>query len=218
LPMGTDAAVAVSVAKAAASLSEEIVVAPTIHYGVSRHHDRLPGGAVSLPPRVLIEVLISVVSDLLRTGTSRSVIVLNGHGGNWASITCALDELGGTRGELPVAACSWWHLVPDLIEPHDVPGKERVGHAGAIETSAMLALMPDLVALELAPDTMSPDAGAITSAYIWRDFARLDPSGVIGTPRRATASFGHELVQTAAARLVQLAAALREAGPPRATR
>jgi creatinine amidohydrolase len=221
--MGTDSALATSVATKAATLSRDIVVAPTIPYGMSRHHDRLPGGSVSLPPRLLVEVLVAVVTDLLSKRNSRSVVLLNGHGGNWPSITCALDELGGLRGELPVAACSWWDLVRDLVEPRVSPGERPVGHAGLVETSAMLAVAPDQVALARADGIAPRTAPALepsfpNSTYRWRDFARIHPSGVTGPPFGATAEFGRELIEAAARRLVELATALRETPPADADR
>jgi creatinine amidohydrolase len=210
LPVGTDTSIAVAVCEAACARADDLVVAPALPYGVSDHHKRLSGGAVSAGAAAFAAYLKAVVTDLVDPERSRAVLVVNGHGGNWPSITFTLDEIGAAHGELPIAACSWWDLVPELIGDVDpnVPTL-RVGHAGAVETSVILALDPGSVRADAAdppPHGMTTEGPRLQR---WLDFSRHFEAGVIGTPSLADAELGRRLVDTAAERLARLARELR---------
>jgi creatinine amidohydrolase len=209
LPVGTDTAIAVAVCEAACAGASDLVLVPALPYGVSDHHRSLPGGAVSARPSGFAAYLRAVLTDLVNPDRGLAVVVVNGHGGNWPSIAFALDELGSALGELPVAACSWWDLVPELLEAAD-PGVAslRPGHAGAVETSIVLALDPDAVRAR-PPD---PPRTAIRTGprlHRWLDFSRHFEAGVIGTPSLAEAELGRMIVAAAAERLARLARELR---------
>jgi creatinine amidohydrolase len=221
LPMGTDATIVEEICRRACSLSDELVLAPTLSYGASEHHRGLPGGAVSLRPRLLVDVIVALMEQLLLPDRERSLLIVNGHGGNWASITCAVDEFGSLHGELPAGACSWWQLVPDVIETHIGADDPGIGHAGSCETSVLLALQPQSVAIELAPEggTLRPegasDAGASApTLHRWLDFSRHFPEGVVGSPRAASPEAGEAIAKAAAQRLVEVAERLRKEQSP----
>lgn len=221
LPMGTDATIVEEICQAASALSNKIVTAPTLPYGASEHHRSLPGGSVSIRPRLLVDVIVTLMEQLLLPERNRALLIVNGHGGNWASIACAIDEFGSVHGETQAAACSWWQLVRDAIEVNIGASDPGIGHAGACETSVMLALRPELVEIDLAPEMTTTSAGTseggafASTLYHWRDFARHFPDGVVGTPRAATAQAGQAIIEVAAQRLVLLAEAMcREEQPP----
>jgi creatinine amidohydrolase len=214
LPMGTDTHIANAICEAASKRSSKLVVAPPVPFGVSHHHRSIRGGAISLTPRLLADYLVAVLAEIVHG--DRSAVVVNGHGGNWSAITCAIDELGATLGEMPAVACSWWHLVPELIaERTDIPDA-AVGHGGAIETSVMLAHTPATVSTDAVPGgaTTIPgadefEATAPARFYKWRDFGRYSPDGVFGRPDEADEDLGHRLIELAAERLVSLADIVR---------
>lgn len=211
LPLGTDTLIAVGICEAASRHSNRIICAPAIPFGVSDHHKRLPGGAISAGPQPFADYLEAVIVDLLEAASRPRVAVVNGHGGNWPAITFVLDRLGASRGALPVIACSWWHFVGDLLLQADPAVAEgQVGHAGCVETSLMLALHSDRVKADVIPTTPAVQVGSdgTTRAsdrpavgYLWRDFATTYPTGVIGTPHTADVVFGEELIEQAARRL-----------------
>jgi creatinine amidohydrolase/Fe(II)-dependent formamide hydrolase-like protein len=220
LPMGTDAIIAEAICTAAAGLSDTVVSAPALPYGASEHHRGLPGGALSLRPRILVDVMVALMEQILLAPGNRALLIVNGHGGNWPAITCAVDEFGSLHGERRAGACSWWHLVPDVIEAEIGAADPGIGHAGACETSAMLALRPASVALEHAlegsvvkPDGASDGGLAPAALHRWLDFSQHFPGGVVGSPRAASAEAGATIVNAAAARLAALADSLRQ-GPP----
>jgi creatinine amidohydrolase len=210
LPAGTDTAIATAVCEVACAAASDLILAPPIPYGVSEHHRRLPGGAVSAGPDAFGAYVAAVVRSLVDPARRRAVVVVNGHGGNWASIAFALDQVGSAEGELPVGACSWWDLVPEVVEGVDpaVP-RGRPGHAGAVETSVMLARRPELVRAERPAPPPATAGPGLPRLQRWLDFSRHFETGVIGTPGLADAGLGSRLVEEAAARLVVLARELR---------
>src|SRR5215210_3641951 len=83
LPLMVDTAAVTHVARAAAEQAAgqvPVLVAPTVHYGVSHHH--LPfAGTMSLTSLLYIESVKELVRCLRHHGV-RQVVLLNGHGGN----------------------------------------------------------------------------------------------------------------------------------------
>jgi creatinine amidohydrolase/Fe(II)-dependent formamide hydrolase-like protein len=217
LPLGTDTAIATAICAAACRRSQALVLAPPVPFGVSHHHASVPGGATSVDPSALAAYLTSVLQDLVDPARNRSVVVVNGHGGNWSVITFVLDTLGAQCGELPITACCWWHLVPDLVDdsdPYVLNG--RIGHAGAVETSVFLAIDTEAVRSAHAPERDHPPTLSVSESvgYRWTDFGRFE-DGVVGAPRRADPAFGERIVSEAADRLVKLALELGGLSPAR---
>jgi creatinine amidohydrolase len=146
LPTGTDTISTDHVVlQAAESLAGRVpvVVSPILPYGCSAHH--LPFGATaSLSPQAMLAVLLDLGGSLVGSGFTK-ILIVNGHGGNHSVMQVAAAELSQRHGVV-VAAASWWQLAEDeliargALESGDVPG-----HAGAFETSIMLALHPELV-------------------------------------------------------------------------
>lgn len=208
LPLDTDRAIAEAICMAASERDERLVVAPPLAYGVSYQHRGTPGGAVSLPSGVLVEVVAAIVEELLRTDRRVAVMVVNGHSGNMPAVTGAVDELGRRLGQARVAACSWWNLVMDVIEESGRADAGGIGHAGAIETSVMLALSPDLVRRDRIPEGADgwPDS-VLRDRRIhrWLTFDQSIDEGVLGSPRDADGELGQKLVDAAGVRLADLA-------------
>lgn len=147
LPTGTDAYIAEAIAARAGELAGHdvpVVIAPTLPVGVAAHHVAL-GGTLSITDRAYLDMLTDVGRSLAGSGFRR-LLFLNGHGGNDPSVQAIGPRLVSELGlDIHVAAASYWTLcqqqLHDLMGP-DVPAP---GHAGAFETSLMLALRPDLV-------------------------------------------------------------------------
>jgi creatinine amidohydrolase len=161
LPAGTDsAATEYVVIRAAESLAERVplAVCPVLPFGCSSHH--IPFGATaSLSPPVLLTVLLDLGESLVGSGFTK-LLIINGHGGNHAVMLAAAGELCDRHG-VTVAAASWWQLAErDLVADGALERGDLPGHAGAFETSLMLALEPDLVH-DLLPDRDTDRPGRI---------------------------------------------------------
>lgn len=149
LPTGTDALVADAVARAACEQLPDGVtalLAPTLAYGSSDHH--LPfGGTLSLSPATLAAVLGDLLRSLRAGGCERALIV-NAHGGN-AEICGAVAQAAAIEHDMLAAAVSYWRV---STPPAALAGRPFPGHAGAYETSLVLALARDDVDVaQLAP-------------------------------------------------------------------
>ncbi len=152
LPLMVDSAVVTHVARSAAeraSAEVPVLVAPTMHYGVSHHH--LPfAGTMSLTSHLYIESVKELVRCLYRHGVRR-VVLLNGHGGNQNPNGVVAHDLVNQEGlEMALGQASYWTIASQALiaagAGEVAPGFP--GHAGGFETSLMLALRPDLVRLD----------------------------------------------------------------------
>jgi len=99
--LGTDALCPEIIADGIAKQTN-ILVAPTISYGVAQHHLGF-SGTMAVRPTTLIAVIKDVVLSLAKHGFKR-IFFLNGHGGNTATIQAAFAELYSeySYGEVPV--------------------------------------------------------------------------------------------------------------------
>ena len=190
LPVGTDSLLVETVCLRAAALARrDVAVAPTVWTGLSPHHVRL-GVTVTLEPELLLALVRSIVG-CLRPWFAR-VVIVNGHGGNrgWLGALALVDEC-------PVV--SYWELVdPSVLRdlfPVDVGS---IGHAGQAETSAMLAVAPDLVGTDVAafePITRANDP------FLLPD---MGATGVLGDPSAASAAAGERFLAAACGALAEL--------------
>ncbi|MGW3623610.1 creatininase family protein [Streptomyces sp. NPDC000880] len=157
LPLGTDTLLAEHIARAAAADLPDAVVAPVFAYGCSHHH--LPfGGTASLDTGALLAGLGDLVDSLLVSGFA-GVFLLNGHGGN-AEIVQLVARDVGLRRQACVAGGSYFQTAANaLVAAGATELGELPGHAGAFETSLMLAAYPHLVRLDAAPKRPRPEAG-----------------------------------------------------------
>ena len=194
LPVGTDSLLVETVAlRAAGRARADAIVAPTVWTGLSPHHVRL-GVTVTIEPELLIDLVRQIVRCL--RPWFREVVIVNGHGGNrgWLG-ALALSE------ECPYV--SYWELVePSLLRELFPVDLGSVGHAGQVETSAMLAVATELVG------TPSEAFEPITRANDPFLLPDMGASGVLGDPAAASATAGEAFVETATQALADLLDAL----------
>jgi creatinine amidohydrolase len=136
---------------------------------------------------------------------------LNSHGGQPQVAQIVARALRVEHGMLAVAA-NWfsWGFPLGLFDA----GEVRHGiHGGAIETSMVLALRPDLVraaaAADFGPVTVADDADypwlrALGPAGWGWQAQDLHPEGVCGDASRADAEAGRAVIDHAARHLVEL--------------
>jgi creatinine amidohydrolase len=135
--------VAVAAARIAGADAGPFLVAPPLPFGRSDHH--LPfAGTFSLRS----ETFLAVLADLFRSASAwgvRAVFAVNGHGGNDAPMRVALAD-AAEAFPLTAGGASYWTIAWEALLAE---GVERLGvvpgHAGAFETSLLLAERPDLV-------------------------------------------------------------------------
>ncbi|GAA3599897.1 creatininase family protein [Kineosporia mesophila] len=216
LPLMTDALIAESVAEAAVvegrSQGLDLWLLPTLTYTKSDEHAWAPG-TMWLSAESLWSTLIDLGRSIATT-PARTVVFVNGHGGNTALLGVALREL---RRQFGLATFS----LPAGVQragrgTEGEPDELGMGiHAGFGETSLVMHLRPDLVDLTLAernvPESMADlkyigfNGYPVSFGWTSDDFG----SGVIGDPTGSSAVAGAQLfgesVQRAAGALTEIA-------------
>lgn len=204
LPLSTDLLIAQGVVDAVvAERGDELDlwVLPPLAYGKSNEHAWCPG-TIWLGPETLLAVLDDVGRSVAMLPT-RKLAFVNGHGGNSSLLQVALRELRLAHG-----------LQTFLLHPSVPPDQggasteDELGmgiHGGLGETSLVLHLRPDLVAMDQAarhvPEELAANryvrfGGPVAFGWTSADFG---PSGVIGDPIGATAERGQAHFEAAVA-------------------
>jgi creatinine amidohydrolase len=191
MPFGADFIMPFELTKRVASKHQNLIVLPPVPYGVSLHHKDFPM-TMTLQP----ETMVAVIRDILQSLVDNKVfhiLIINGHDGNIAPIELA-SRLVKEKNPNVVISCleSWWTLVGTLI-PKLFSMWNGLGHGGEAETSAMLALRPDLVDMQLAPEQVIPRLPENVRIY-WK-FGELTDTGATGAPREATAEKGEKIAR-----------------------
>jgi creatinine amidohydrolase len=194
LPVGTDYFTVEHLARAAAAqIAAEIpvLVAPTMPFGSSHHH--LPfGGTMSLSTDTYYRVVYDLVESLL-IGGFRTIFLLNGHGGNHELIQLVARDLA-LKHPSRLAAASYWTLAWDALVQEEAHLRGRLpGHAGAFETSQVMALRPELVhepRPHRAGTTSSNPRGFHAPYRVERHGSWQDIDGYSDSPDRADAGHG----------------------------
>jgi len=200
LPYATDVIAAESVAAEAARIAWEAgtraIVLPAIPFGVQTGQMDIPL-CINLNPSTQAAVLADVARTLAGNGIRR-LLVLNAHGGN--GFRQMIRELQ-PRVDLFLCTIDWWSCV-DPRPFFDQPGD----HAGELETSVMMHLVPDLVLpLAEAGDGAERQArvAGLREGWAWapRPWTRISADTGVGDPRAATAEKGAAFFAAVTARI-----------------
>ena len=172
---------------------DNVIVAPTVPYGVCPYHLSFEG-SINIGYEGLYMVLHGIMDSLMQHGAKRFV-VLNGHGGNTPSIDRAALEVYHKGGVC--ASVDWWSLVAQLDKKFDG------GHGDVLETSAMMAIAPESVHLELSKNMKAAYIQAVNFkggiVRLVRDTKEIAPSGWFGPfdPKDSSAELGQEALDLA---------------------
>jgi creatinine amidohydrolase len=134
-PLGTDFLVPEYITKYINDHCQNVIILPTVNYGVCSQHLCFPG-SINIGYQGMLTIMNAIFTSLFKDGVKK-FIVINGHGGNDGAIQDAATDIF-QRGAL-VALVDWWTIAPQLNS------KWITGHGDAQETSAMMAIRPDLV-------------------------------------------------------------------------
>ena len=195
--IGTDALCAEAIAWRVGERLDTLV-APTLAVGMAQHHMRFPG-SMTLRPSTLLAVVRDCLLSLVRHGFAR-VLVINGHGGNSATVQAAfaetqmeLDALS-PRPELRTRLLNWWEL-PEVDRLSAELYGEAVGsHATPPEVALTWALHPDLA----DPRPLEPRRAPCSPFFGADDFRRRFPDGRIGSdPSVASPETGRRILAAA---------------------
>ena len=186
-----------------------VTVLPAMPVGKSNEHLAFPG-TLTLRAETLTQLWTDLGESVARAGV-RKLVLLNSHGGQPQIMDIVARDLR-VRLDMFVVTASTYALAdpagmfPETEITHGI-------HGGAIETSMMLHLRPDLVTMDLAEDfepmsvemeqsykLLRPEGGI---GFGWQA-EDIHPSGAVGNATDADAAWGKTLVETAAQGFVEL--------------
>jgi creatinine amidohydrolase len=190
MPFGADFIFPTELLKRIAVKLRNVIILPSLPYGLSSHHGDFQM-TISLQSGTVVRIIQDICQSLIKNGIKR-ILIINGHDGNIAPIEIASRFVKSRHPEVVIACLeAWWALVGqsrhNLFDVWD-----GLGHGGEAETSAMLAVRPDLVKMNNAPKVMIPKLP--TKVRIYWKFNELSDTGTTGAPRKATAEKGYEIV------------------------
>lgn len=212
LPYATDVieseAVAAESARLAWDAGARVVVLPAIPFGVNTGQLDV-AYCVNMNPSTQALVLGDVVRSLAPHGV-RKLVVLNGHGGN--DFRAMIRELQPATA-LFLCTLNWYASV-DPKRYFDEPGD----HAGELETSMMMGLVPDLVR-----PLAEAGAGAarrfglrgLREGWAWapRRWTKVTDDTGVGNPARATADKGRRFFDAVCGQIAGFLVELARAEP-----
>ncbi|MCZ7567976.1 MAG: creatininase family protein [Ardenticatenaceae bacterium] len=200
LPIGADLILMTALARAVAGrLVAPTYLLPTWPLGTSGHHTGTHG-TVSLGFETLWAVVRDVATSLHEHGVHR-VAVLNNHG---AAMTTTTRPIGNfivktavrqLNYETPGLTAIWVQPFAAAREAFATlfPSAREEVHAGAVETSILMHLVPELVGPR--PQDYVP---SVRASYLdFAPFRRLAPEGVWGRPGDASPEKGAQALEAA---------------------
>jgi creatinine amidohydrolase len=220
MPLDTDCFIARSLSERAAELGEAegltILVAPTLNVTLSWYHMQFPG-SLRLSTTTFLQVFREVCDSLVHHGLER-IVAVNGHGGNVAALTVAVNHYFETTGRR-VFLAQWWDLAGDVLSAVEGP----LIHAEEAETSLALALGQTVYEERATRDAWDRGAAVRDAGLPWTSLGRYElrpkgpgvivpmdmlrditPSGVVGDATRASRELGEQMVAAVVPRIVQV--------------
>src|SRR5437763_10937935 len=170
MPLDTDCFIARSLCARAAEAGEaagvSLIVAPTLNVTLSWYHMQFPG-SLRLSTTTFLQVFREVCESLHRH--FGEVVAVNGHGGNIAALTVAVNHYFETTGKR-VFLVQWWDLASDVLA--DVEGP--LIHAEEAETSLALALGQTVHEDRATRDAYDRSAAVHEAGLPWTSLGRYE--------------------------------------------
>jgi creatinine amidohydrolase len=195
---------------------------PTQAVGLSPEHTAFPG-TLTLKAETVIRLWTDIAESVYASGIKK-LVLLNSHGGQVGVMDIVARDLRARLGML-VYSVNWFGLPLTGPDGEDVNARfsaheHRFGiHAGEIETSMMLALAPELVAMAQAQNFASTSEdrakrfailGNGKSAKLGWQMQDYNPAGAVGNAAAATADNGRAVLDAAGRALAQLLAEVHQ--------
>jgi creatinine amidohydrolase len=220
MPLDTDCFIARSLCTRTAELGESdglsILVAPTLNVTLSWYHMQFPG-SLRLSTTTFLQVFREVCDSLAHHGLER-IVAVNGHGGNVAALTVAVNHYFETTGRR-VFLAQWWDLAADVLAQVEGP----LIHAEEAETSIALALGQTVYTERATRDAWDRGTAVRDAGLPWTSLGRYElrpkgpgvivpmdmlrditASGVVGDATRASRELGERMVEAVVPRILQV--------------
>jgi creatinine amidohydrolase len=221
MPLDTDCFIARELCRRAAEHGEEngvsLLVAPTLNVTLSWYHMQFPG-SMKLSTTTFLQVFREICDSLAHHGFE-NLIAVNGHGGNIAALTVAVNHTMETTGRR-VFLVQWWDLAADVLAGIEGP----MIHAEEAETSIALALGQRVIESETSRDAYDRGESVRRAGLPWTSFGKyglthkgpgvvvpmdmlrdISESGVVGDATKARLETGKQVVEKLVPRIVEVA-------------
>jgi len=194
---------------------------------LSWYHMQFPG-SMRLSTTTFLTVFREFCDSLVHHGFG-NLIAVNGHGGNMAALTVAVNHYYETTGRR-VFLAQWWEIAADLLATVEGP----MIHAEEAETSIALALGHRVLMERATRDAWDRGAAVRDAGHPWTSLGKygmrhsgggvtvpmdmlrdISPSGVVGDATRASVETGERIVAAIVPRIVQVAREISETSAPR---
>ncbi|MGI9485802.1 MAG: creatininase family protein [Geminicoccaceae bacterium] len=204
--VGTDALCADLVARGVGERASAMV-APPLNFGMAQHHMAF-AGSMTLRPETMLAVLVDLLTSLAVHGFERCLII-NGHGGNMATIMAAISELNarsslgwpGPGGALQCRLRNWWTPKAVGALQEEIYGERDGSHATASEIALTQFAFPDQIKSAVLEPALAPKSSGFTDAA---DFRRRYPDGRVGSdPNLCRPEHGERLYHAAVEALAE---------------
>ena len=212
LPLGVDAYIAEAYLARVRKILPEALPAtflPVQRVGVSAEHLGYPG-TLTLSAATAIKAWTEIGESLARAGL-RKLLLVTSHGGNVAAMELVARDLRTRLGMLAVTV--GWHRFGYPEGTFSNEERRHGIHGGDIETSLMLAAMPDAVRTERAARA-TPATVAMAHEFKWLGAYRpagfawmtqdLNATGAVGDATQASAAKGEAALAHGAQTFVEL--------------
>jgi creatinine amidohydrolase len=212
LPLGVDTFIAEAyLARVRPLLPDDLPVTflPVQRVGVSAEHLSYPG-TLTFSATTAIAAWTELGDSLARVGL-RKLVLVTSHGGNVAAMELVARDLRTRLGMLAVTV--GWHRCGYPEGTFSGEEKKHGIHGGDIETSLMLAAMPETVRMDKAPNA-TPETIAMAREFKWLGAYRpagfawmtqdLNPTGAVGDATLASVEKGEAALAQGARAFVEL--------------
>ncbi len=200
LPLATDRMIVeFFAAELNARLGPQVLVLPSVPVGCSDHHMEFPG-SLTLRQATFLAVAQEYLHSAWRHGF-HNFLVLNAHGGNQGVGQVLLEQFGTEHRDSQIVVATWWRVALDALLALNETGAGGVGHACEFETSLMLLIAPELVAMNAVEprgnvptfDWAEGDLLRSPRAALFRTMKDMTPHGAYGEPAQASAAKGRQI-------------------------
>lgn len=205
LPLSTDMVIGRKIAEEASKL-EPIIIFPYYPFGQISEARHTPG-AINLRPDLALSLLDEVFREISRNGFKK-IIIFSSHGGNSGLLNYLMESSLHEKKDYVLYSFGMrnWFSKDETQEIIDTTGLRWPGdHAGAAETSYVMAVRPDLVHMEHADITCKAlgrlnHLEKVSTPISWyADF----PTHQDSDPSAASIMAGEKMIAYAAANLVK---------------
>jgi creatinine amidohydrolase len=202
LPLCTDSIQAEYIAVEVAKMTD-CLVAPSFRHGICNAGRNFPG-TISIEFETLRLVARDILAELVRNGFRR-IIVLTGHAGSshMTALRLAAQEIIRKDEKTRIMVLSDYDFAYEMKGKLGLPAED--GHAGAIETSRVMTIRPDLVKGKGVAGKLKTPRFEVVA-----DPERFFENGVDGDPTLASAEKGTKLNEYIIAEVAKLVEELRK--------